>query len=68
MSVRARFGAGGEGSQGALVAITLLIIALLLVFFLWMNDRRSQDADLEIDIGQAPDTVQLSTIVVAAVP
>lgn len=41
----------GEGNQGALVAIVLLVLALFAVFFLWQRDGRADDADLEVDIG-----------------
>lgn len=47
----------GEGTSGALVAIALLVIALIAVVFLWMNDRSSQDASLEVDVGARPSQV-----------
>lgn len=31
--------------------VGLLVAALVVVFLLWMNDRESQDANLDIDIG-----------------
>lgn len=31
--------------------VGLLVVALVVVLILWMNDRESQDASLEIDIG-----------------
>lgn len=40
----------GEGQQGALVAIVLLILALFAVFYLWQRDGAADDAELEIDI------------------
>lgn len=40
----------GEGQQGALVAIVLLILALFAVFFFWQRDSGADDAELEIDI------------------
>lgn len=33
--------------------VGLLVVALAVVFLLWMNDRESQDASLDIDIGWA---------------
>jgi len=40
----------GEGNQGALVAIVLLVLALFAVFFLWQRDDAADDVDLEVDI------------------
>lgn len=31
--------------------VGLLVVALAVVLILWMNDRDSQDANLDIDIG-----------------
>jgi hypothetical protein len=44
----------GEGNQGALIAIVLLIIALLAVFFAWQRDSESVDPELDVDIGSVP--------------
>lgn len=41
--------------------VGLLVVALVVVLILWMNDRESQDASLDVDIGQvdAPALVHL---------
>lgn len=31
--------------------VGLLVVALVVVLILWMNDRESQDASLDVDIG-----------------
>lgn len=31
--------------------VGLLVVAIVVVLILWMNDRDSQDANLDIDIG-----------------
>lgn len=51
------FGTRGEGRQGGLVAIVILVIALIVVLFLWMRDRDSQDAEIHMDIGALPTWV-----------
>lgn len=52
----------GEGTSGALVAIALLVIAIVAVVLLWMNDRSSQDASLEVNVGiEAAPTAPLLT-------
>lgn len=56
----------GEGRQGALVAIALLVIALVVVLILWMRDRQSQDAELNVDIGSIPAWTAPGTQVPAA--
>lgn len=42
--------------------IGLLVLALVVVLLLWMNDRASQDAELNIDVGwtDAPALVRLA--------
>lgn len=39
--------------------VGLLVVALVVVFLLWMNDRESQDAELDVDVGwiDAPELV-----------
>lgn len=37
--------------NGLIVAV--LIVALLIVLFLWQRDRESQDVNLDVDIGAA---------------
>lgn len=41
--------------------VGLLVVALAVVLILWMNDRESQDASLDIDIGwaDAPAFIEL---------
>lgn len=61
--------ARGAMNQGSLIAVALLVIALIVVALLWMNDRESQDAELNIDIGvgETPsEVVRLETA--AALP
>lgn len=40
--------------------VGLLVVALIVVLILWMNDRESQDASLDIEIGwiDAPALLQ----------
>ena len=42
--------------------VGLLVVALVVVLIMWMNDRESQDASLDVDIGwiDAPELVQLA--------
>lgn len=47
----------GEGSRGAMVAIVLLVIALLVVVFAWQRDADAVDPELDVDIGSAPAAV-----------
>lgn len=50
----------GESNTGSMIAVVLLVIALITVFFLWQNDRESADASLEVDIGlDVPAAVRL---------
>ena len=44
----------GATSRGSMVAVAILVVALATVVILWMNDRESADASLDIDIGTAP--------------
>ena len=39
-------------SNGMVIGIVLLVVALIVVFFLWQRDRES--TDLNIDIGAIP--------------
>lgn len=41
--------------------VGLLVVALVVVLILWMNDRDSQDASLDVNIGwvDAPALVEL---------
>ncbi len=41
--------------------VGLLVVALVVVLILWMNDRESQDASLDVNIGwaDAPALVEL---------
>lgn len=41
--------------------VGLLVVVLVVVLIMWMNDRESQDASLDIDIGwvDAPGLVAL---------
>lgn len=40
--------------------VGLLVVALVVVLILWMNDRESQDASLDVNIGwvDAPELVE----------
>jgi len=42
--------------------VGLLVVALVVVLIIWMNDRESQDASLDIDIGRvdAPGLVEFA--------
>jgi hypothetical protein len=42
--------------------VGLLVVALIVVLVMWMNDRESQDASLDIDIGwvDAPGLVEFA--------
>ncbi|MGH7539661.1 MAG: hypothetical protein ACRELC_01560 [Gemmatimonadota bacterium] len=35
------------------VIVAVLVVALLVVLFLWQRDRESQDVNLDVDIGAA---------------
>lgn len=48
----------GEGNQGSLIAIVLLVLALFAVFFLWQRDEGADDAELEIDIDGGAMTLE----------
>jgi hypothetical protein len=39
----------GAANRGAMWLVAILVIALIVVFFLWQRDRESKD--LEVDIG-----------------
>lgn len=61
--------ANDAGNRTGLIAvIVILIVILVVVFFLWQQDRESQDVRIDFDTGDAGAVVEPGPQVARALP